>query len=51
VLVMTARPGRLLAAIAVSAPRPRSLDGMATPEFGALTGEIRRLLQHRGALD
>jgi len=51
VLVMTPRPGRLAATIPVTAPRPRGLDGMATPEFGGLTKEIRTLLQQKGSLD
>ncbi|HEY3916559.1 MAG TPA: ABC transporter ATP-binding protein [Stellaceae bacterium] len=51
VLVMTPRPGRLAAAIPVALPRPRALDGMATPEFGRLTHEIRGLLQQKGSLD
>ncbi len=51
VLVMTPRPGKLAAVIAVSIPRPRALDGMATVEFGALTKEIRTLLQQKGTFD
>jgi len=51
VLVMTPRPGRLAKVMPVALPRPRGLDGMATPEFGRLTHDIRGLLQQRGALD
>jgi NitT/TauT family transport system ATP-binding protein len=51
VLVMTPRPGRLARLMPVALPRPRGLDGMATPEFGKLTHEIRGLLQQKGALD
>jgi len=51
VLVMTPRPGRLAQVLPVALPRPRGLDGMATPEFGALTREIRLLLQQKGTLD
>jgi NitT/TauT family transport system ATP-binding protein len=51
VLVMTPRPGRLAATIPVALPRPRELDGMATPTFGELTREIRALLQQKGTLD
>ena len=51
VLVMTPRPGRLAATIPVALPRPRELDGMATPQFGELTREIRALLQQKGTLD
>jgi NitT/TauT family transport system ATP-binding protein len=51
VLVMTPRPGRLAQVLPVALPRPRGLDGMATPEFGRLTHEIRGLLQQEGSLD
>ena len=51
VLVMTPRPGRLAATIPVALPRPRELDGMATPQFGELTRDIRALLQQKGTLD
>jgi NitT/TauT family transport system ATP-binding protein len=51
VLVMTPRPGRLARLLPVALPRPRGLDGMATPEFGRLTHEIRGLLQQKGTLD
>jgi NitT/TauT family transport system ATP-binding protein len=51
VLVMTPRPGRLAKVLSVGLPRPRELDGMATPEFGMLTREIRGLLQQKGTLD
>ena len=51
VLVMTPRPGRLATIIPVALPRPRALDGMATPEFGRLTHEIRGLLQQKGSID
>jgi NitT/TauT family transport system ATP-binding protein len=51
VLVMTPRPGRLAQVLPVALPRPRGLDGMATPEFGRLTHEIRGLLQQKGTLD
>ena len=32
-------------------PRPRSIDVMGEPEFGRLTGEIRRLLYGRTDTD
>jgi NitT/TauT family transport system ATP-binding protein len=51
VVVMTARPGRLASVIPVALPRPRSLDMMATPEFGKITQEIRGLLDQRGRPD
>jgi NitT/TauT family transport system ATP-binding protein len=51
VLVMTPRPGRLARIMPVELPRPRSLDVMATPEFGALAREIRELLHQKGGID
>jgi NitT/TauT family transport system ATP-binding protein len=44
VLVMSARPGRIVAERAVPFPRPRALEGTYTPEFGALVGELRGLV-------
>jgi NitT/TauT family transport system ATP-binding protein len=40
VLVMSARPGRILDRIAVDLPRPRTYQMMATEEFGALRERI-----------
>ncbi len=51
VLVMTPRPGRLETVIPVKIARPRGLDGMATPEFGDITHEIRRLLKQEGTIE
>jgi NitT/TauT family transport system ATP-binding protein len=51
VLVMTARPGRLLDDVRVELPRPRSLDVMNTPEFGAHARHIRHLFNVQGGLD
>ena len=51
ILVMTARPGKLLRLVEVEFPRPRSIDVMGDPEFGRLTSEIRRLLYDRSDTD
>jgi NitT/TauT family transport system ATP-binding protein len=40
VLVMSARPGRILDRIAIDLPRPRTYQMMATEEFGALRERI-----------
>jgi len=40
VLVMTNRPGRIKHEVPVTLPRPRSYEMVATPEFGALYGEV-----------
>jgi NitT/TauT family transport system ATP-binding protein len=51
VLVMTPRPGRIVDDLAIKLPRPRSLDLMTTPEFGAYTRHIRALFNVKGGLD
>jgi NitT/TauT family transport system ATP-binding protein len=51
VLVMTARPGRLLDDIRVDQPRPRPLDVMNTPAFGAHVRHIRNLFNVQGRID
>jgi NitT/TauT family transport system ATP-binding protein len=40
VLVMSARPGRFIDRLAVTLPRPRTYEMMATAEFGALRDRI-----------
>lgn len=47
--VMSPRPGRFVEAIEIDLPRPRTLDMMTTPEFGAYVHRIRELLG-KGAL-
>jgi NitT/TauT family transport system ATP-binding protein len=44
VLVMSARPGRLLEKIAIDLARPRTLEMMSTVRFGEYTLRIRALL-------
>ncbi len=44
VYVMTARPGRVLARVPVTIPRPRALDVQETPGFVHLVRELRGLL-------
>ena len=51
VLVMTPRPGRLADDVRVDLPRPRSLEVMTTPEFGAAVKRIRHCFSSRGGLD
>lgn len=51
VIVMSARPGRVIAELRVSFARPRSLEVMGAPDFGRLVTEIRRHLAASGALD
>jgi NitT/TauT family transport system ATP-binding protein len=45
VIVMSARPGRIIADIPVTAPRPRGDAWRAAPEFADLKGRIWALLQ------
>src|SRR6201999_2209956 len=45
VVVMTARPGRIKEVIEVALPRPRSLDLVATKEFGALFDRAFHLIR------
>jgi NitT/TauT family transport system ATP-binding protein len=51
VIVMSARPGKVARVVEVEIPRPRSIDVMGSPEFGRMTGEIRRLLYARSDSD
>jgi NitT/TauT family transport system ATP-binding protein len=51
VFVMTARPGTLDRIIDVNIPRPRSIDVMGSPEFGAVAQEIRRLFNQAHSFD
>jgi NitT/TauT family transport system ATP-binding protein len=44
VVVMTPRPGRIADIIDVGLPRPRGLENINTPEFGAIVRRIRVLL-------
>jgi NitT/TauT family transport system ATP-binding protein len=44
IVVMSPRPGRVLAVLDNPAPRMRSLDDILSPEFGRLVREIRALL-------
>jgi NitT/TauT family transport system ATP-binding protein len=46
VIVMSARPGRLLKSIQIDLPRPRSYAMMATERFGVLRDEIWQLIRH-----
>jgi NitT/TauT family transport system ATP-binding protein len=45
VVVMTARPGRIKEVIPIDLPRPRSLEMINTPEFGALFDRTFHLIR------
>jgi NitT/TauT family transport system ATP-binding protein len=44
VIVMAARPGRIIADIKIELPRPRQLDVKRTPEFGRYEEQIWKLI-------
>ena len=50
VFVMTPRPGRIAEAISIDLPRPRSLDVMSTPAFGAYALRVRHHFNATGTL-
>jgi NitT/TauT family transport system ATP-binding protein len=45
VLVMSARPGRILANITVPFPRPRAAEVRTDPAFGELIGQLWEMLR------
>lgn len=51
VLVMSARPGRILEDLAIDLPRPRALEDMGTDRFGKYSNHIRSLLNAKGGID
>ena len=48
ILVLSARPGRLVHVEQVSLPRPRGIESMAAPEFVAICDRLRRLFTQSG---
>jgi len=48
IYVMKPRPGRLAEIVTVELPRPRTLDMITTPRFGAIVDYIRTLLDRGG---
>jgi NitT/TauT family transport system ATP-binding protein len=52
VVVMSARPGRVLRVLAIPIPRPRSFDTIVShPDYPALAREIRGLLNAEGGIE
>jgi NitT/TauT family transport system ATP-binding protein len=51
VVVMSARPGRVVDVVSVELTRPRDLDMMASDDFGVYTRKIRHLFDAKGWLD
>jgi NitT/TauT family transport system ATP-binding protein len=51
VVVMSARPGRVVEILDNDLPRPRGIGVMATPEFGERTARLRRYFRVEGGVD
>ncbi len=51
VIVLSARPGRIVDTLTVNLPRPRTLEVMSSPEFGSYVGRIRRWFDLKGMVD
>jgi NitT/TauT family transport system ATP-binding protein len=49
VLIMSPRPGHIVAEIAVPLARPRALDAMKSSEFGLLTYDVRMAIDRQEA--
>lgn len=47
VQVMSARPGRIVARVPVTLPRPRALDMLYGPALGALAGQVRAAIEEQ----
>ncbi|MBN9334878.1 ABC transporter ATP-binding protein [Devosia sp.] len=50
VVVMSPRPGRILASIPVDLPRPRTLDLLRSPEFHALQDQLLEIMYSQSAV-
>ena len=50
VYVLAPRPGRIAEEVPIDLPRPRTLDLITTPDFGALVERIRNRLEREGPL-
>jgi NitT/TauT family transport system ATP-binding protein len=51
VVVMSARPGRIVGVVDVDLPQPRTADTREEPRFADLIREVRRLLRRGGGFD
>lgn len=45
IIVMSARPGRIVETIPIPLPRPRTMEMMSTEVFGQLRGRLWRLIK------
>jgi NitT/TauT family transport system ATP-binding protein len=51
VVVMSARPGRIVGIVDIDLPQPRTVVTREEPRFAELVGEVRRLLRQGGGFD
>jgi NitT/TauT family transport system ATP-binding protein len=51
VVVMSARPGRIVGIVDVDLPQPRTIDTREEPQFAELIRDVRRLLREGGGFD
>jgi NitT/TauT family transport system ATP-binding protein len=51
VVVMSARPGRIVGIVDVDLPQPRTIDTREEPHFAELIRDVRRLLREGGGFD
>jgi NitT/TauT family transport system ATP-binding protein len=49
IIVLSERPGRVVREFTVNLPRPRTIETMADPEFGAYCTELRTMFKKRSA--
>lgn len=51
IVVMSARPGRVVEIVDIPLPRPRTIEVQQSPAFGALVGHIHHLFKEMGVFD
>jgi NitT/TauT family transport system ATP-binding protein len=51
VVVMSARPGRIVGVVEVDLPQPRTIETREEPRFAELVRDVRRLLREGGGFD
>jgi NitT/TauT family transport system ATP-binding protein len=51
VVVMSARPGRIVGIVGIDLPRPRTAETRESPRFAELIRDVRRLLRSGGGFD
>jgi NitT/TauT family transport system ATP-binding protein len=51
VVVMSARPGRIVGVVDIDLPQPRTFDTREEPRFAELIRDVRRLLREGGGFE